>query len=349
MNLQESLEQKVARLKLKLAQIEENFTGTTEETNNRNWVSNQLSEAEDELQKQRAMEVREQKTEEMLDEYNDTLNRIFNVIMPEDVFSQVLGVNEYSEKRSDFKKIMRAYYSEKLAALNADHAAEIDAWRKKFGRLTMQAQQTENQLAEQKSNSEKKESEWAESEEKYEAEIREKELLLNQTQTLLNLANDRFAELEAKLEQATKPKEAAPSEALDKVLEEVQSRKKLNTDEIMKRFEARQTNGGKVMAIDHSKIVLPELPFRTNPEVVAPPVGQSADIPTIVTPEQFRGSNANVDQQAAHTEDGNGAQGDNGSSPDDAPVSRAELEARFKRIESQLGLKLWQYEAEVVA
>jgi DNA repair exonuclease SbcCD ATPase subunit len=72
-------------------------------------------------------------------------------------------------------------------------------------------------------------------------------------------------------------------------------------------------------------------------------------LPTLVTEQQFPSSNDNVGEQTEDTTDGEGTTAESGSSSDDAPISRTELEARFKRIENQLGLISWNYEKEDVA
>lgn len=230
-------------------------------------------------------EAREQKKEEMLDEYHDTLNTIFDAIMPESVFAEILGVNEYSEKRSDFKKVLTAYYSEKLATINADHAAEIETWRGKLERAADQLREAEQKTEAVKQQAAQAAADHAEQLADKDAEIAAfKAQIAELGQNIEGWKNEnealnreidehaaRVAELQAKLDAAAKPKDPVQSESLNKVLEEVQSKNKTSADIWIARWEERQKNGGKVK-IDHSKVTPPALPFRgETPEVVDKP------------------------------------------------------------------------------
>ncbi|MEF3306667.1 hypothetical protein [Paenibacillus sp. GYB003] len=294
--------------------------------------------------------AREQKTEELMDEYNETLNSIFDALLPEDKFAAILGLNEYEQLRQDYKRVHNAYYSDKVAKLNEEHAQEIENWREKFGRLTKQAQETENQLAQTRKELEvglEANSMYAVENEELTRKVEELRLEIDEkADQFLNIQaeNKRLVseieELKSKLEQAQKPKDTAKSEALNKVLDEIKSRQKDDPDAMMQRFLARQQQSEKtVMKIDHlSKTVeLPELPFR--PQMDTQMAQQSADpLPTVVTQDQFRSSVGNMGEQATSAEDGDGTHGNLEGRRDDETVSRAEfeaLEARVTELEKQ--------------
>jgi len=320
----------------------------------------QIAELEKELEQIEETEAREQKTGELLDEYNDTLNRIFDAMFPEEKFAAFLGKTDYDQLRQDYKRVHHAYHSGQIEKIHAEHAAEIENWREKFGRLTTQAQETENQLAEaraetgrlnnqlelveQRNLSLKEECQLLQN--MYNAVFADRDEYVNkynsETEKLANenvQLTNKIKELEGRLDQTIKTKEPVKTEALDNVLNEIISRKQMDPDELMRRFEARQQNGPKVMAIDHGSknIELLELPFRG--EMVTKPVEQSPDpLPTVITETQFQGSSGDMGESAVRTEDGNGTDGDTPSSADDEKVS---LTARIEALEADVAkLKL---------
>lgn len=311
-----------------------------------------LKTQESELAKQAEAEeeqaAREQKTGELLDEYNDTLNNIFDGLFPEKVYSVLLGAAEYVQLRQDYKRVHHAYHSGQIEKINADHAAEIESWREKFGRLTAQAQDVENQLAESKRLVDELTEEVNDSGDRIvslERTITEHIDVIANLHEMVEKGNaaerenvrlrQEIVELEAKLEQSQKPKEPAKTEAVDNLLNEIKSRKQMDPDEMMRRFEARQNNGPKVMAIDHGakNPELSVLPFRL--EVATPVLEQSTGPLSLVTEEQFRGGLAESEgQQAVRSDDA----GVPGIPTDTETVSRSEfkaLEARVKAIEGR--------------
>jgi uncharacterized phage infection (PIP) family protein YhgE len=323
---------KLQEVQERLAQLDPNNRDNLVEIARLNTEIEQLKQAEQE------QAMREQKTEELLDEYNDTLVDIFSTLFPEDKYKVLLGVNEYENLRQDYKRVHKAFHAGQIEKINADHVAELNRvdenWREKFGRLTKQAQDTEDKLAVANELAQR----WAKELDKMNDELNDAHTEISKLKLEneeiskssfscseeLKKANERIAELEAKLEQANKPKEPAQNESLNNVLNEIKSRKQDDPDAVMQRFLARQVNGPKVMSIDHG--AHPELPvLQFRPEVAPAVVEQGAD-PLPIVDSQFQSPEGNQPIGLPVSEDGAGG------GVEESPVTRAEFEALEKRV-----------------
>lgn len=217
--------------------------GSQAAVDQRNVLTNERAELVEKLkaeqewlaQHQAEKAEREQKTAETIDSYVDTVAQIWDALFPTDPFEQLLGKNDYAEKRQDFYKLNHLYFAEKVAKINADHEDEIAAKDEKYRLLTKQALETENQLAEaRRENQTLSDQLWQAGEEIKERDHRLENLnermqeIIKERDEALQKNGElhgRIAELESKLEEATKPKSAEkPSENLQIMLEQVKSK-----------------------------------------------------------------------------------------------------------------------------
>lgn len=218
-------------------------------------------------------EAREQKTGELLDEYNDTLNDIFDALFPADKFRVILGETDYNQLRQDYKRVHHAYHAGQIDRINADHANEIESMREKHERIL--AATTEEYIT-AFDRAEKEKEGLIQEREAWEVRAKELEQQVEDLQGDVRRLQgqnadlrEKYTVLKEKLAKAEKAKEPAKTEALSNVLDEIKSRKQMDPDDLMRRFQSRQDNGPKVMSIEHGKPPeLPELPFRA--EVATP-------------------------------------------------------------------------------
>jgi chromosome segregation ATPase len=293
--------------------------------------------------------AREQKVHEQIGEYHDTLTQIFDALFPGDLFKSVLGLTEYEKLRQDYMRVHSAYQSDLLSKIASDHTAESEEWRGKYVRLNEKLQDTEKQLldATREINDLKEENEKSVFElseirrerDELQAKLDAQETRANELENALiekEREIDRLKqekdELQTKLEQSHR--QPVQTEKLNQVLGEIKSRNQMSADELIKRFEDRMKNGGKVMSIEHGskKLELPEFSFR--------PMDKAAV--QDITEQQFRGGGTGVAEPATGAANGAGERADQDSEKGHATLSLedrvAALEARVSELERQRGV-----------
>jgi chromosome segregation ATPase len=295
-------------------------------------------------------EAREQKTESYIGEYSDMLVVMFETLWPEQ-YKSIVGIEAYETMRQDYMRMHTAYNADQLARISADHVAEIGKWREKCDDMNELSTGLQNKVSEQEeviqeykdkiSDIEEERDKACEFSAMAKSDIRKLEEQLEKAKAaeLENVSlRKQIVELEEKL---AKSKEPVKNEALDSVINEIKSRKQDDPDAVMQRFLARQVNGPKVMSIDHG--AHPELPvLQFRPEVAPTVVEQGAD-PLPIVDSQFQSPEGNQPIGLPVSEDGSSG------GVEESPVTRDEIEARFKRIEDQLGLMAWDLHRDYVA
>lgn len=289
--------------------------------------------------------AREQKTESYKGEYSDMLVIMFETLWPEH-YKSVVGIEAYETMRQDYMRVHMAYNADQIERINADHATEIENWRTQVGDARNHIKNQSETIAE-KDEEINRLSEAAEVNKKQAIQFREERdeaidkfvKADTQLQELKDVKSEnttlqgRIRDLEAQLEQAQKPKEPAKTEALDNVINEIKSRKQMDPDELMRRWNSRQQGEKTIMKIDHlSKTVeVPEFPFRTpvDTQMVAP----SPDPLPPVTQDQFRGSDGDLLQPSVLPPNGDGTAADTMGGANDETVS---LTARIEALEADV-------------
>jgi chromosome segregation ATPase len=280
-------------------------------------------------------EAREQKKESYIGEYSDMLVVMFETLWPEQ-YKSIVGIEVYETMRQDYMRMHTAYNADQLARINIDHAEEIGKWREKCDDMNELITGLKNKVAEQGeviqeykdkiSEVEQERDEASEFSATAKFDIKKLEEQLEKAkyaETENAKLRQQIVELEGKLE---KSKEPVKNEALDSVLNEIKSRPQTAPDEWMKRFQSRQENGPKVMAIEHGKQPeLPVLQFRVEaPETV---VEQGAG-PLPIVDSQFQSHEGNQPIGLPVSEDGTDTR------LADAPVTRGEFEALKADVEA---------------
>lgn len=233
---------------------------------------NVISIALSELEQEQEQEGREQKQVEHIDGFIDVAQQVFEALFPEEVYGKLLGLTEYEDKRQDFYKLSHATYAEQLNQVFEAQNLVIAAKDEKIQTLTKQGLETENQLtAARKERDDSNEqihdlaTEITEREEQLrdvtarrdnleKLYVEENRMHTEALQKNAELHNT-IAELQSKLEQATKPKEPV-SDNLQSLINSVKikSIKDLTASEMEQRFLDRMTHGGKVMSIEPPSI-----------------------------------------------------------------------------------------------
>lgn len=165
-------------------------------------------------------------------------------------------LHEYEERRREFYFIVADFVKEQVATVIELYNAEMAEKEEKIRALTKQGIETENQLAAVRSELAHDKADLAQITEAYETKVEEYKsihaiLIEKDEQLRMVLAeNDvltqKIGELESKIEQA-KPKEyVAPSQNITERVANLKAKSTLSADELIKRFEDRLINGGKV-------------------------------------------------------------------------------------------------------
>ncbi|MFK7696408.1 hypothetical protein [Paenibacillus sp. HJGM_3] len=317
----EETERELAAKLERMDQIEPEYRRIEDELN---VVRNRLSEKNLELESLKKAEEekahREQKQIQQLDGLQEYILglQLFESIQPQPFEGE--RIHEYEGRKQEFNQILVEVARELLQTQHNEHNEAMAAKDEKIRLMTKQGLETENQLAEAKRTIEEqaaKEEQWAQDEEMLEERIRELELVQNQTQTLLNMANDRIAELTTKLEAAEKAQKPAEYTAPSQPLQErVASLRNKTADELLARFNARQTPENQITPPPLETVT----PFRGEDEVAATEP-QDNPIPAAEAPalSQFPDeTNVGMADQTPGVQ---------------AEVSRAEFEEAIKRIE----------------
>lgn len=264
MAILDEIQQKEARLKELEEQKNELISHDEIDQNEVNRITdemNVLSNRLNELYAARGeQEQREQKQAEHIDGLMDA---VVDLKLFEAVADKQEGehIHEYENRRKLFYEILHDFVKEQQQSLINVHNAELAQKDEKIRTLTAQVMNTENQLAEEKKMSDFLEAQVihlsvdidnakAERDTARELSLSAQDQNVELMRKAVELQST-ISELQSKLEQANKPKDhTPPSESIQK---RVESLKKFNVDELMARFQERQSNGGKV------KIDLPSI------------------------------------------------------------------------------------------
>lgn len=194
---------------------------------------------------------REQKKQETMDEYMDTLSQMFETLFPGKVFREVWGIELYMEKQSQFYQLNHQYVSEKVDAMHLENEKELALKDERIRLLNDQLTRAEEKL---------------EAEVQAQNEIME---LLNETKTRLNRAEEEIEKgkaamqenvalrqtivnLEEQLKAAQKPREDKTSQKLSDMMNAIKTKNETSADDWIARFNARQKD-------DSAKVPLPEI------------------------------------------------------------------------------------------
>lgn len=260
-------------------------------TNELNAVLNKLSEKRSELADH---ESRIQSQQEQIDGLEQSVFELglFEAIKqrPDDGER----IFEYDEQRKEFNFIIIDFVREQFDKVHKQHNAEIGTKDEKIRALTMQGMETENQLAEAKKDVQDLTGELNDAHDTISGlriEVESISESCRKAQSEYYSAVERIKELEAKLEQAQKPKEyASPTQEL--------------ADRVAK-LSQKSSGGMKTqleIAMERYNLQLPELnptqetPFRN--EVTTSESGSDQLHPTDETTavdRQFQGEESNID------------------------------------------------------
>lgn len=335
--------QEIAELEQKEAGL---LNAETLDENALNVVRNQLSEKRWKLEQQQETTQREQKQQEHID---GLLQAVFDLGIFESIVDKPLEqdpndrerIHEYEDRRKEFYLILYDFEKEQQQSLIDVHNEEIAQKDEKIRELIAAGVEKDNQLTEvrkhlnealdrnaklveENNQFAERESKVAEEQENYEAKIRDLDGLLGQTQTLLNLANDKIGDLQSKLEAAQKPAEyTAPSQSLKERVESLKKKSPSQLDAALARWNLPPLD---------APVIQEEVSQTGGTFPATQPTGDQVHSPEVAenVGESFR-----EEQTDGLLMEGHAA---NDSVVAQEPVTIDQLNDRLKRVEAQLGI-----------
>lgn len=313
------------------------------DTNFYNQVVNRLSEDSDALAQQQEKEQRYQMQQEVIDNaVDDVLPEIFEALLPQDTYAEILGLTKYGELRQQFYQLNRAYTAEQVQTVSQQYELELAQKDEKIRLLNKQSLEDRQQIdALTKQLQDEKDAH-----DKTQADLAAVRAQLNTALSDNAAKDEKIADLQAKAQS-----KAEPSANLQDMITQIKSKNTLSAAEKAARALARFYG-------DHPELAAPKLEVPTAPATFPDAQSQNgtvsngdstaSDTTIQSSVNQFQGTNppALTSDQSAGIPVDQGAQGQNDSSlkaQGQAPtvVTRAEIDyinARLDRLEKQAGL-----------
>lgn len=363
----ETMQMRIDRLraeKAEIEQIESERSLTQDEIDRKNFLSNQLAEAEHEYRLQMDKDVREQR-------HVENVGGLMDKLLDSGLYERIWGdkpadgerIYEYEENRSNFYKIFNAFMEEEKEADRQYYEELLNARDEKISRLTQHGIETENQLAaerdtvaelndkitelnaeaaEQEELLQKANADRDKAIEQLELEKSKHVLTTNQYNQLGAICEQKtaqIAELETKLEKAEKAKASTTTESTKNLIANLKpaTNWEAKANKSLERWpelnlppitepEAPSVNGGDSFRTENTSAE-----FRDN-QLLSP------EAPEAVSEEQFRLGNPNTGEQAVW---GTGLGGAQGSENNTQAMDEAANEAAGLTLEQKVDI-LWK-------
>jgi myosin heavy subunit len=320
------------------------------DTNFYNQVVNRLSEDADALAQQQEKEQRYQMQQEVIDNaVDDVLPEIFEALLPQDTYAEILGLTNYGELRQQFYQLCRAYTAEQVQTVSQQYELELAQKDEKIRLLNKQSLEVQQQLDAanaQIAELTKQLQDERDAHDKTQADLAAVRAQLNTALSDNAAKDEKIADLQAKAQS-----KAEPSANLQDMITQIKSKNTLSAAEKAARALARFYG-------DHPELAAPKLEVPTAPATFPDAQSQNgtvsngdstaSDTTIQSSVNQFQGTNppALTSDQSAGVPVDQGAQGQNDSSLNaqgQAPtvVTRAEIDyinARLDRLERQANL-----------
>jgi hypothetical protein len=229
-----NLEEQLQEIEQRKAEVDPSNTMRIDElTGEYNLISNRLNEKKYIMDHEQAKEVRIQKQTETIDSLLQEIQDAnpFGAMFPKEHYVSVFGLTEYEQYQQNMNEFIYGTLNDYGAKLNELHNSEIELKDEKIRLLNQQGMETENQLAESRKELSVKVggiqilhnslNEERESNKRLVEMLNATKQQLNETQEQIEkgkaaeLENvklrQQIVELESKLEQAQKPREAQES------------------------------------------------------------------------------------------------------------------------------------------
>jgi septal ring factor EnvC (AmiA/AmiB activator) len=291
-------------------------------------------EAQYELQQQQEKEQRDQKQQEVIDNAVDLLPSIFEALLPQDTYAEILGLTQYGELRQQFYQLCRAYTAEQVQTVSQQYELELAQKDEKIRLLNKQSLEDRQQLDAanaQIAELTKQLQDEKDAHDKTQADLAATRAQLNTALSDNAAKDEKIAELQAK-----QPK-AEPSANLQEMITKIKSTNTLSADDLIARWNARQKT-------DDVKLPMPEVP--TVPATFPDAQPQNGTVsngnttasdttiqPAEVTPPTTNFPTSDAQNQPAGIPVDQGTQGQANSSDTTQAVTREEFEALKKRVE----------------